>query len=263
MPKKNKKYAKKRRKSRAGRVMLSFLLIALIIFGALSVTVLFPIAKINVKGESIYTQQQILDASGIDIGDNIFLLGSKARQRIISKLPYISTVKFKRYLPDGLVIVVTPAVEERCYYNGKTYVVTDKNNKVLNIVTEPQDNLFTIKAGFENDIKIADTLTLSKTEQEDTIKKILSATELKKLNVTSVDVRDSIDITLTVENRFNVRLGDYTDMEGKLAHLAAMIEEIDETATGDINLKSWSQDKPEGYFTAKSIEIDDNSEQNE
>lgn len=262
MAKKTKKYAKKKKKSRAGKVLLSFLLVALIVFGALSVTVLFPIAKMTVKGESIYSAQQILDASGIDVGDNIFLLGSKAKQRIVTKLPYISEVKFKRYLPNGLAIVVTPATEDRCYYNGKEYFVTDKTNKVLNKTSQPPQNVFTIMASFDGNLKIADTLTLTKTEQRDTIDKVIEAAELKGLTVTSVDVRDSIDITLMVDNRFNVALGDYTDMEGKLSHLTAMIAEIDEGVTGNINLKSWSQDKPEGYFTAKSIENDDKQVQN-
>ncbi len=253
MPKKNKKHAKNRRKSRAGKIMLSFLLTALIVFGVLSVTVLFPISDIKVKGKSIYSAQQILDISGIDVGDNLFLLDSKAKSNIVTKLPYISSVKFKRELPDKLTIVVLPAVPERCYYNGNTYVVTDNNNKVLEKVSSVSNDLLTIKADFDNNIKIADTVSLTKEEQSNILAKILSEPALKDFKINSVDVKDSIDITVIIENRFNVRLGDYTDIEGKLAHLAAMIEKMDESATGDINLKSWSQDKPEGYFTAKSL----------
>ncbi len=254
MPKAKKKYSKKKKKNRIGKTLISFLLIAVIVLFALSVTVLFPIAKIGVKGESVYSQNQILEASGIDVGDNIFLLGSRAKQRIAKKLPYISDVKFKRYLPDGIVICVTPAVEKNCYYNGKDYFITDENNKVLRKANQPQNDLFVIKASFDNNLKISDTLTLLKEEQIDTINKIMDATNQKKLNVTSVDVTDSINIKMTVDNRFDVSLGDYVDVDGKLAHLVAMIEKIDKGETGEINLKSWSVDKPEGYFTAKNIE---------
>lgn len=261
MANKNKKYAKKKRKSRAGRTFISFLFIALLVFFVLSVTVLFPIAKISVKGESVYTQEQILEASGIDVGDNIFLLGTRAKQRITTKLPYISEVDFKRYLPDGLVVKVKPATEEYCYFNGKTCYVTDKNNKVLRKANEPDNKLFVIKASFKDNLKLADTLMLEKETQKETMAKILDATSQKELKVTSVDVMDNINIRLEVDNRFNVNLGDYTNVEGKLAQLVAMIDAIEEGQTGDINLKSWSPEKPEGYFTAKNIENTDENVQ--
>lgn len=263
MAKKSKKYAKKRKKSRAGKVFFTFLLVALLVFLGLSVTVLFPISKINVKGESIYTAEQITDTSGIDEGDNIFLLGSNAKKRITTKLPYISDVKFKRYFPDRLVIVVSPAIEERCYNNGNEYFITDKNNKVLKIQNQPQDNLFNIKAAFDKNLKVADILKLTNESQKQTIDKVIAAAQNKGLSVTSVDVMDSINITLEVDGRFNVKLGDYTDMDGKLSHLVAMIEKIDDTATGDINLKTWSHEKPEGFFTAKSIKNEEISDQTE
>ena len=64
--------------------------------------------KVYVTGNDKYTQEQIVGASAIHIGDNLLGL-SKAQisGRIIQALPYIGTIRVRISLPDSVYLSVT------------------------------------------------------------------------------------------------------------------------------------------------------------
>ena len=69
----------------------------------------FPIAKISVTGKTNYTNDQIIDASGVRVGDNMLRIHTKEVNRTVcAVLPYISAVKVEYKLPDTLNLRVTP-----------------------------------------------------------------------------------------------------------------------------------------------------------
>ena len=250
------KYAKKMRsKKKHGfrKFILSFFIIVIITGAALCVTVLFPIAEISVQGESIYSMPEIIEASGIVPGDNMFLLGGNTSSRIVKKLPYIKSASYKRIFPDKLVIVVQATKAEKCYYNGEIYVITDDTGKILEISGNPTESLIQVRADFDGKIKVAHTMVLSNNTQKSSLDNILYNFKASGIKLDSVDVSDTLNIRLTVEGRFIAELGDYSELPGKLAHMKAMIGNIDKSATGVINLKSWTSEKTEGYFTNKNI----------
>lgn len=60
------------------------------IFLLLSTTVLFNVENIRVTGASNYTPQEIIDASGVEAGDNLVRLSTdKVSSQITSRLVYI------------------------------------------------------------------------------------------------------------------------------------------------------------------------------
>ena len=55
-----------------------------------------------------YTAEEIIDASGIQMGDNLLLLNkAEVAAQIKQSLPYVSQVQIKRSLPSSVVITVT------------------------------------------------------------------------------------------------------------------------------------------------------------
>ena len=104
--------ARRRHSGRRRRGSLSFLyklLSMLVICGAIvaALTLFFRVNTVVVSGQQRYTQQQILDASGIQTGDNLFLLNKyDVANQIIGELPYIETIRINRKLPDTLLVEV-------------------------------------------------------------------------------------------------------------------------------------------------------------
>ena len=74
----------------------------------LALTLFFNINKIVVSGDKVYSDKEIIDASGVNIGDNlIFLSKAELNEEISSELSYVGSAKIKRRLPSTLEIIIT------------------------------------------------------------------------------------------------------------------------------------------------------------
>ena len=100
----------RRRRHRRGRFSLLFYVLAAVAALAaltLGVTVFFQLEKVEVEGNSRYTAEEVVAASGLEIGDNLFRMNkNKISSSIREKLPYIEGVTPVRQLPNTIVIVV-------------------------------------------------------------------------------------------------------------------------------------------------------------
>ena len=101
----------RRRRRRRGRFSgLYKLLSALLILGALvaGCLVFFRVDEVLISGNQRYTAEEIILASGVEQGENLFALNkNEIAGKILRGLPYVVTVAPRRSLPDTLVIEVT------------------------------------------------------------------------------------------------------------------------------------------------------------
>ena len=89
--------------------VLSVLLAAAAIIVAC--VVFFRVNTIQVEGNVRYTAQEVIDASGINLGDNLIALpAGRVSAAIRAQLPYVEGVAIQRAYPDGLIIRVTERV---------------------------------------------------------------------------------------------------------------------------------------------------------
>ena len=101
------------RKRKRGRRRFSLLFkllcaAALVAAATLGATVFFQVETIAVAGNSRYSSQEVIDASGVQVGDNLFQMNkNQISQRILQHLPYIGAVSPQRSLPSTLTIQVT------------------------------------------------------------------------------------------------------------------------------------------------------------
>lgn len=101
----------KRRRGRFSGLykVLSVLLVAAAV--VVACIVFFRVNTIDVAGNVRYTSQEIIEASGIQQGDNLILLPSmRISAQIQTKLPYVERVALQPAYPDGLIIKVTERV---------------------------------------------------------------------------------------------------------------------------------------------------------
>lgn len=99
-----------RRRRRGSFGFLYKMLSVLVICGAIiaALTLFFRVDTIEVSGQQRYTEAQVQEASGVQAGDNLFLLNKyDAAGKIVETLPYIEDTRINRKLPSTLVIEVT------------------------------------------------------------------------------------------------------------------------------------------------------------
>lgn len=233
---------KNRRKKLIIRTVLGtvFLLAAVI----LVLILFFNINTVTVSGDDIYSEADIIEASGVKIGDNlIFSSAKKINQNLTERLPYIGKAKIKRHLPARMEIIITKTTAEYAVMTEGAYALLDGGGKVLekglNFVGE---NITLANLGTVTSAETGKTIVL---ENEQIFIKLM---ELRKAideygikGITSIDITNIYDIKLVYQGRITLILGDTdgTDMEHKLSLAAEAIKTQDaenNTYRGTINL---------------------------
>lgn len=121
-----------------GRSLLQPLIFLLICVAlVLGMSVFFRVSKVEVVGNSIYTAEEVVDASGIGKGDNLFFINRfSAASRIFSKLPYVDKAKVTRALPNRVTITIQESSAMAYVKADDGYWVVDQNCKLLKSVTD-------------------------------------------------------------------------------------------------------------------------------
>lgn len=100
-----------RRRKRRGRFGGLYKLLSVLLCLAAVVTacvVFFRVNAVEVAGSVRYTDQEVADASGIELGSNLIALPKrKIVAAIRTSLPYVESVTVRRVLPDRVLITVT------------------------------------------------------------------------------------------------------------------------------------------------------------
>ena len=239
---------KKIRKRRIRAFFIMFMILTLCVGAVLCLTVFFPIEKVVIKGSKIYSVEEIFENSNIENGDNLFTVNrSKTEERLKSKLPYIDSVTFKRELPGTLNITVKDATEFAVYEVKEQYYTVSESGWVMKKSSEKPENLICIK-GNEIVCKVGSQIVYEDPTQKELIETISQSLKDAKINADLIDTTGKINITLGVEGRFTVNLGNSNFIEEKIKHLAGMIKEMPEENKGKIDLSMWTNDNSRGSF---------------
>ena len=128
----------------------------------LALTLFFNINKIVVSGDKVYSEKEVVDASEINMGDNlIFLSKEEINNEITKDLPYVGAVKIKRRLPSTLEIVITKTEAYMATAQDGYYILLDKNGKVLEKDLEIIDeNIILVNLGEIISVEIGETISL-------------------------------------------------------------------------------------------------------
>lgn len=235
------------------KIFIGFLVVALLITGAaLSLTVLFPIDSITVTGSEKYTAEEILSAASIKKGDNLFTAKADAGA-MAKKLPYVQSVQTVRKLPGSLTLKVKDAAEYACYNSDGKYFTVSRSLHVLNRCDEPPENMLLILAGNVS-CKVGEDVQYGDNKAGGLIEQIEKSAEEYSLTLNRIDITDELAISVKTEGRFVVNFGTSNGLDGKFAHLASMIKNIDAQKTGTVNLSMWSSSNTEGTFVEGTAE---------
>ncbi len=243
----------KKRRSKAA-LSAYYTLIFLLVAGVgvfLSLTVLFKTDKIVVVGQTPYNEADIIEASGIVLGENIIRASFKDEaQRIPNTLLYVETAEITKKFPTTIVITVT---ETKACYNVETdgeYLIVSQSGKVLDKLVSPVEGLLTV-----NGINPADTKPFARLEDSETdkaqilfsLKKAIDKTEID--GIFSVDLSDKYNISLNYEDRIEVQIGNSNNIDYKIEYAKSVFEsnKIGTNADGYLII----DDNGEGHFVSR------------
>lgn len=250
---------RQRRRRRQKKLRLAFYAVLLVCFiglaVGLSLTVFFNIDKIEMSGSSVYGDTDIITASEINIGDNLFLTDTDAAaEKITGKLPYAGEVRIKRKFPVTLIIEVTDTREYAAFDWEQGYVLIDEKGKVLsNSATVLREGVayiagtYPVKAQLCATAEFEDKLTL------ENITRVLSAIKnagLDKISV--VNLSDTSAITLMYDDRIMLKAGGIANFEKKMLRASEALkteQDRNPQAEGTLDLTI----DPYTYFRAGKV----------
>ncbi len=239
------------RKRRLIVFFIFFIILSICIGITLSLTVFFPIEKINIKGSKIYSSEEILRFCDIEKGDNLFTVNGKSSEEKLKKsLPYVESIKLERKLPDELIITVRDAEEFACYKSDAKLYIVSKSGWVLKETDKIPKNIIGIKAnGIE--CEVGSMAVFEDKDVKAVVDEITTALKEQNISINEIDVTDTLSINVKIENRFEVEIGNRNNIVEKARHLAGMIKNIPEKKSGKINLSMWTSTNTQGTFTEK------------
>lgn len=213
--------------------------VLILLFTSICFFVLFKIESIEIKGVSGYTEEEIFDAFGIEKGDNLYSFSAEeAEQKLVTALPYLSSVQIERDLPSTIIIHVKE--KEPCMYvelNDEKYLLTDDMH-ILEY-TDSEEKLYgLLKIEMEpktvSRCIVGEQLAfIDKRTREvvaDVYREILASDLLDRVNY--IDANNRFGIYLGIDGCYDVYMGDSEEFDTKLAFAKGIADKL-HTIEGD------------------------------
>ena len=191
----------------------------------------FVVRNIRVEGTSRYTAEEIIEASGVHYGANLYSFrSSTAGNNVTLRCPYVEKVDLHRVIPNGVVMTVTEGVPR--YYAvifGETKILSE-GLRVLGTVGEGEEipeGLIKLKLPAVK-YSVEGRLVEFRMPRDDrVVRDLLGALSNSPLadRVNSVDLRSEFNIKIVCESKYLLELGDSSDAELKLKTAAKVLED--------------------------------------
>lgn len=257
------------------RFLLHLAAIVAVVFALLfGMSLFFKVEVVTVAGANKYTEWDVCQAAGIQMGENLLTVSeAKISSNIRSKLPYVNTVRVGIKLPDTVKIEIEEldvvyAIEE---FGGSWWLIRADGN-VIEKTSEPDSHSYTRILGVQitepkvgspavayqpvSEETTADgqtvPVTVNATAQLQTAVSILQYLEENGVigEAASVDVTDLSDLQMWwKEDRFQIVFGDSTQLSYKIKLVKTAIENYMETYdSGILDVSLTIQPDPEKEY---------------
>ena len=245
---------------------------AVVLAVVLAMSIFFRVETITVSGARAYSEWTIREASGIQEGDYLLSFSrARAGGRIITELPYVDQVRIGIKLPDTVNIVIkeldvvyaiqaTDGMWWLMSSGGKVVEMTDAGTaasytKVLGVTLEnpaigeqavaiEDGTTPTAQTDAQGNVVGTIPVVVTNAERLSVALQILQALELNDIvgQAASVNVSDLANIELWYGTQYQVKLGDTSRLDYKIACMCAAISSS-EMATGygvlDVSFYIW------------------------
>ena len=211
-----KKLTRVERKMRRRRNFFKFILLILLSsVGMVLVlkTNLFIIDEIEIIGNNKIEKEDLITASSISIGENIFKISIKSGEENIKKISYTKDIKIKRKLPRKITMEILERKEIAQVKDISSFLIIDNDGNILDLKEDKSENL-PIIIGLEIDNKTQGDNIFSEMEFDLRVKFIRQGYDIGLLdhieeinmeNIDSIDIKTYSDINIAFGKLNNVR----------------------------------------------------------
>ena len=223
---------KKRRKDKMKRRLIVFVFLFLcagVIFTVLKAP-FFNIKTVVCTGQENLAQEEIIKAANIKTGTNVFTVNITAAKKRVAAIPSVSESNVRRIFPNKIKIWVREAREAAYVRTESGAAIIDKDGKILKVTAEDDEALQNIAELSGIEVKAQKAGEYIADREDIVTKKIFECMDiLDRLEMTDklrrVNADDLSDIKINYDNRLNIYLGGYENMEYKLTFIKKVINE--------------------------------------
>ena len=228
-----------RRRGSVSRLLTFLVAIVAAIF---TMSIFLRVSDIRVVGNEHYTDEEIINASGIEEGDNLFFFDKFAAvSRAYTKLPYLEEVTVDRQLPNRVTINVVECRALAYLSIGDEEWTIDHSCKILGKANEDElGGLIPIYGIEPGTLMIGERLeTRDKNEEPvDALAEILYQIEARGMVAQSrrIDFSNTYAIRYGYSEKYTVILGGMSNIERKFSMLQSVLSQLKEGDIGTIDL---------------------------
>lgn len=235
-------------------------IVAVVLALTFGISLFFTVKHIEVSGMEKYTPWQIREASGIKEGENLLSVGEARISSLIrDHLPYVDKVRVKITLPDTVCIYVEEldVVYAVASEDGQWWLIRS-DGRVVDKTNAAEAERYTKLEGFTlSDPQIGEKALAAEPEPESTdpdaqrppvtvtgaqrLQTAISIMEFLETNgiigqVSNIQVENPNDLQLWYGDRFEVLLGDATDLGYKISAMRSAVEQMSEYQSGVLDV---------------------------
>ncbi len=234
-----------------GRILYGVIALGLCaLFAVVCAAVFFRVADIDVRGNTEYSDLEIVENSGVKTDDNMFLLNtSQIKRDLILNFPYIMNVKIGRQIPSTVVLDITEEKPEYYIEIGGEYFVVSQTLKVLEMVTDPQE----LDKGYGVLMKLTPpdirycvlgrTVLFKSNDSYEYMNKVIGELRESALyeDITVVNCANRFGIYVVYSGEhgeFRIKLGNTNDITEKLLFASEMLKSFSAGDKGTMDVQS-------------------------
>ena len=198
------------------------------------------VEDIRIVGSLAYSEEEIIDAAGLNLGDSLPILKKSAMEASVQEsLPYLKGCKISFELPGTVIITLNDESPAFCAEIFGEYYAVSADLRVLERADERESfsSLIYIELPLVSRAIVGEQLIFADGDNCDHITEfltLLSDSELKG-RVDNVYFDKKFDIVACIDSEFRVMFGSPSEMKLKIATVAKMIgDNKDKCETGGI-----------------------------
>lgn len=216
-----------------GKMLLSIGVVLLLML------VLFQVKYIEITGNVHYSQEEIIEASGVAEGDALMGVNkTKMASRLLVSLPYIEQVVITKMLPGTIVLEVkecTAAYVAQSEF--QTYWVMNSRGKLLEEVKEPSGYPM-VQGAFLSLPTAGDIAEFTDPEKGALVAEIYDAAEATGYtgDITAINVEDKSNVVVTYRDDIDIQMGDGSRAEYRFLYFQSALTAIPSGSRGVLDL---------------------------
>lgn len=235
------RHNRRRRRGRFSGLLKLFGFLIAVAAVIAAITLFFRMDHIVVSGNERYSEQEVLDASGLVTGGNLYFLNKYGvKETIFAQLPYVEEVKINRKLPDTLLIEVRECKAVAGVDSPGGVWLISAEGKLLEQTSAPPEGCPLVTG--------APLIEPAPAQQMDfgeaaayragvvlTLLRVSAEREMSK-DIAVIDMSDETALNFSYLGRFTVRFPWTADVGYKLESLSTVVDYLEDNETGRVDL---------------------------